>query len=146
MTLPPEEQVDINVGARVRTRREALGLSQDQVANALNVSSEQFASLERGEVRFNPSSLVRIATFLRVPISYLFGGESNPGNPASRTGQTTDADLSTISAALDENDLRDATEIARRILQVSRSPHRKNALQLLACAEAILQAFDEPPR
>ncbi len=64
--------VDLNVGARVRTRRKFLGLSQDDFAKALKLTVQQVQEHERGSKRIGASKLYEISRALEVPISYFF--------------------------------------------------------------------------
>jgi transcriptional regulator with XRE-family HTH domain len=68
--------VDLHVGARVRIRRKALGVSQEKVAHALGLTFQQVQKYERGTNRISASKLFEIATFLEVPVAYFFEGLS----------------------------------------------------------------------
>src|ERR1700738_316546 len=71
--------VDVLVGKRIRTRRTELGMSQTQLAEALNVTFQQVQKYERGVNRVTCSRLSDIATALNVPITFFF---SEPMRPA----------------------------------------------------------------
>jgi transcriptional regulator with XRE-family HTH domain len=64
--------VDQLVGARVRVRREAKGLSQTELGRALGISYQQVQKYELGRNRIGSSRLAAIAAFLEVPVSYFF--------------------------------------------------------------------------
>lgn len=66
--------VDLHVGARVRLRRKMLGMSQDQLAKALNLTFQQVQKYERGANRISASKLYTIACQLSVPIGFFFDG------------------------------------------------------------------------
>lgn len=68
------EPVDLYVGARVRARRKFLGVSQEQLADALNISFQQVQKYERGANRISASRLFEIARFLSAPVSHFFDG------------------------------------------------------------------------
>jgi transcriptional regulator with XRE-family HTH domain len=64
--------VDIHVGGRVRLRRSALGLSQDQLGAAVGLSFQQIQKYERGANRIGASRLFEMSKILQIPISYFF--------------------------------------------------------------------------
>lgn len=66
--------VDVHVGARVRVRRKALGLSQEALARTLELTFQQVQKYERGTNRISASKLYEIAKTLQVSISYFFDG------------------------------------------------------------------------
>jgi transcriptional regulator with XRE-family HTH domain len=68
MASSPDGSEDINVlvGARVRTEREALGLSQRAFAEKIGVSYNKIYTLEQGKTRMLVSDLIEIAAGLGV--------------------------------------------------------------------------------
>lgn len=78
--------VDRHVGARMRDRRVALGLTQQQVAEMIGVTYQQAHKYERGFNRISAGRLHVIAQVLRVDVSYFFEGLAEDG-PFSLTQQ-----------------------------------------------------------
>lgn len=70
-------QSDLNarIGARVKARREYLGYKQDDLAELLNTTRANTSRKESGNVLFTPEELVKVARFLRCPITYFFDDE-----------------------------------------------------------------------
>ena len=64
--------VDIHVGKRIRLRRTLLGLSQEQLGAALNITFQQVQKYERGANRVSASRLWDISQIIDVPIGYFF--------------------------------------------------------------------------
>jgi len=64
------------IGLRIRDRREYLRLSQQQVANRLNIKRETYSHYETGYSSVSAVILERIAKVLRCSISYLYGTEA----------------------------------------------------------------------
>ena len=64
--------VDVHVGKRIRLRRTLLGMSQEQLGNALNITFQQVQKYERGANRVSASRLWDISQIIDVPISYFF--------------------------------------------------------------------------
>ncbi len=70
--------VDLHVGGRVRMRRKLLGISQEQLADALGLTFQQVQKYERGANRVSASKLYEIAKTLQVPVSFFFDGLADP--------------------------------------------------------------------
>ena len=64
--------VDVHVGKRIRLRRTLLGMSQEQLGVALNITFQQVQKYERGANRVSASRLWDISQIIDVPISYFF--------------------------------------------------------------------------
>jgi transcriptional regulator with XRE-family HTH domain len=72
------DPIDIAVGARVRARRHALGLSQTQLAETLGITFQQVQKYEKGKNRISASVLVRAAARLDTTVQALVGEEDIP--------------------------------------------------------------------
>ena len=68
--------VDMHVGSRVRMRRLMLGISQGELADALDLSFQQVQKYEKGMNRIGASRLEHISRFLQVPVAFFFEGAS----------------------------------------------------------------------
>lgn len=68
--------VDVHVGARVRSRRMAVGLTQDKLAKAVGITFQQIQKYEKGANRVGASRLQAIARILEMPVSYFFADAS----------------------------------------------------------------------
>lgn len=66
--------IDRHVGQRVRLCRTLLGVSQEHLATAIGLTSQQVQKYERGWNRISASRLFTIARVLGVPVSYFFDG------------------------------------------------------------------------
>lgn len=75
----PADDIDAHVGARIRSRRKALELSQEQLAGAIGVTFQQVQKYERGFNRISASALYRAAQFLAVEPQWFF--DDLPGKP-----------------------------------------------------------------
>ena len=64
---------DVHVGKRIRIRRLLLGMNQETLANALDLTFQQVQKYEAGANRVSASRLAAMAEILGVPISYFFG-------------------------------------------------------------------------
>lgn len=72
MTRSPDPY-DIEVGNRLRQKRQERGLSQEALAAAANVSFQQLQKYETGANRMSLSKFRLLAGKLDVPMSYLLG-------------------------------------------------------------------------
>ena len=66
--------VDIHVGARVKSRRKALGISQEKLGEHLGVSFQQVQKYEKGTNRMGASRLHEISLALKTPVEFFFDG------------------------------------------------------------------------
>jgi transcriptional regulator with XRE-family HTH domain len=66
------DPVDVQVGARVRTRRLLIGMNQETLARALGLTFQQVQKYEGGANRVSASRLSQIAEILGVSISHFF--------------------------------------------------------------------------
>lgn len=64
--------VDTHVGRRLRSRRTILGLSQEELGDAVNITFQQIQKYERGSNRIGSSRLYEFAKILNVDVSYFF--------------------------------------------------------------------------
>ncbi len=64
--------VDIHVGSRVRMRRTLLGISQEKLGEAVDLTFQQIQKYERGANRIGASRLYEFSRILDVPVSFFF--------------------------------------------------------------------------
>lgn len=65
-------KIDLEVSKRLKQRRLELGLTQEQLANAVGVTFQQIQKYERGTNRISSSNLFALARILRTEITYFF--------------------------------------------------------------------------
>lgn len=66
--------VDVHVGKRIRHRRWLVGVTQQQLAEAVGIKFQQIQKYETGMNRVSASRLWDIAEALSVPVSFFFEG------------------------------------------------------------------------
>ena len=69
--------LELAIGARMRTRRRQLGLSQSELADKLGVSFQQVQKYERGANRVAASTLVAASLALGTTVAWMVGEESS---------------------------------------------------------------------
>ena len=75
--------IDRHVGARLRMRRMVVGLSQEKLGTALNITFQQIQKYEKGANRIGASRLQEIARILQVPPAFFFDGAPSGDAPAA---------------------------------------------------------------
>jgi transcriptional regulator with XRE-family HTH domain len=80
------DPVDVHVGRALRARRQELGQSQSDLAEALGVSFQQIQKYERGANRISASMMFRAARAQQVAPAYYFEG-LEPGERAPPTAE-----------------------------------------------------------
>ena len=61
-----------HLGAKLRMKRLALGLTQTKVAQAINVTFPQIQKYEKGTNGISSLRIMQLANFLKVPVVYFF--------------------------------------------------------------------------
>ena len=64
--------IDQHVGRRIKGKRIALALSEDDLASRLGVRRDVIEAYERGTVRIPGEHLLKLSESLGVPVSYFF--------------------------------------------------------------------------
>jgi transcriptional regulator with XRE-family HTH domain len=85
--------VDEYVGKRLRLRRNLLGLSQDELARRLGLTSQLIQKYEAGETRISASRLYGMAVQLAVPITWFFDeleGRKRPSVASKKSSEARD--------------------------------------------------------
>ena len=102
---------DKHVGARVRTRRLILGMTQSELGDACELTFQQIQKYEKGVNRIGSSRLAQIAAALGAPIAHFFEGLDEQTKPRG-----TEADLNLINTFMTT---KDGVRIARSIVRMA---------------------------
>jgi transcriptional regulator with XRE-family HTH domain len=78
--------VDLHVGQRLRHRRWLVGMTQQQLANAVGIKFQQIQKYESGANRISASRLYDLSNALDVDVSFFFEGLK----PAAQEGDAGD--------------------------------------------------------
>lgn len=71
---PDRNQIDAQIGRRIRELRAGRQLSADDLAQALGLSLEHYLQREDGRGRFSAEQLFQLARQLEVKMADIFGG------------------------------------------------------------------------
>lgn len=138
MTRLTKNPIDAYVGAQIKQRRTAVGMSQTVLANRLGITFQQVQKYEKGANRVGSSRLYEISEILDVPIQSFFDGvedvieDAKVRKPDVRTKDSTlekfDAFISSpggvdvIKAFVEIEDPAVRRQIASLVKSVSRAP------------------------
>src|ERR1700681_4779886 len=129
------DPVDVHVGARLRLRRNLVGMSQEQLGKASALTFQQIQKYERGINRMGASRLFQLAQLLRVPVYWFF--EDLPPKLSGQLSQTGDNDnrMASIEGTLaHDNQLlqrREALELIRAYYRIADPKQRRRVYELI---------------
>lgn len=129
--------VDIHVGTKVKSRRLMLGLSQEELANAIGLTFQQVQKYEKGTNRISVSRLMDISRALKSPVDYFLNGVAAQGKKFAIKGFSD-----TKQEALEGDPLtrRDVLDLVRAYQSIQ-TPQLKK--QLLEMAKAMAKAGND---
>jgi transcriptional regulator with XRE-family HTH domain len=87
-TRKKPNQIDVQVGARIRLRRTVVGMSQETLGKALGITFQQVQKYEKGTNRVGASRLQAISNALQMPVSLFF--EDSEGKEPLRSDFETE--------------------------------------------------------
>jgi transcriptional regulator with XRE-family HTH domain len=133
--------IDRLVGARVRLRRQALGMSQTELAQAIGLTFQQIQKYEQGKNRIGAGRLAKIAEVLRVPVAHFFEDLPAPGPSevaadalAAAMRERGSVDLVKAYAAISDRQVR------QRLLDLARALAGEEMTWADGAAETAAQA------
>ncbi len=101
MSVKSPDHIDVEVGHRIRIQRNALGLSQTELADHLGVTFQQVQKYERGVNRVGAGRLTKIANALQVPVTNLLGVDDGIGGKRKAHDETSSPlELLTVPGAV----------------------------------------------
>jgi transcriptional regulator with XRE-family HTH domain len=118
--------VDQYVGSRVRMRRLMLGMSQERLGDALDLTFQQIQKYEKGANRIGASRLQQIATILQVPVSFFFEGVPVQPNAA---GELAVPDIADFSMSLFSTS--DGLALAKAFVRIENRRLRRRIVDLV---------------
>ncbi|MEM1400358.1 MAG: helix-turn-helix transcriptional regulator [Pseudomonadota bacterium] len=114
----------MHVGARVKLRRNFLGMSQEKLGRAVGLTFQQVQKYEKGTNRVGASRLFELSQVLNVPISYFFDGAPT----GTLTGQ-----LAEEPAAYEADPMsrRETIDLVRAYYSIESQAIRRRVLELV---------------
>ena len=119
--------IDAHVGQKIRTRRNLLGMSQTELANAADITFQQVQKYEKGANRVGAGRLQQFSEALGVPPSYFFEGAPTIGKkqPAPHEGALSE------SAIVSFLGTREGAALVRAFMAVKQKPVRQNVIAFI---------------
>lgn len=77
--------VDIHVGRRLRDRRNALGVTQEFLADKVDLTFQQIQKYEKGVNRISASRLQQFANILKVDVAWFFDAAPGSNRPSKKS-------------------------------------------------------------
>jgi transcriptional regulator with XRE-family HTH domain len=119
--------IDRHVGNRVRMRRMMIGMSQEKLGAALDLTFQQVQKYEKGTNRIGASRLHRIASVLGVPIEFFYEGA--PHGSAAATGFAESPSSTYMSDFLSSNE---GVQLVKAFLAIKDPKIRRKVVELIA--------------
>jgi transcriptional regulator with XRE-family HTH domain len=119
-----DQNIDVLLGRRLRSRRRLMGLTQGQLAQLVGVRFQQIQKYEAGANRISAARIWGLAQALGVPASYFFDGlpslkgaesECAPDDGARLMDQAESVDLIRVFHQLGEQPRRRLLDLARSL-------------------------------
>lgn len=128
------------VGGRIRSRREKLGLTQRDVASALQVSGQAVSKWERGENAPDVGVLVELARLLGVSVDWLLGSYAVERDVIEATVMFTD--VQGFGRKVEQFSVRDAATWLNGLLyQMTEAIIRHDGVTVKYMGDAVLAFF-----
>lgn len=118
--------VDIHVGARIRLRRNMIGLSQEKLGDSLGITFQQIQKYEKGMNRVGASRLQAIANILNVPVTFFF--DDMPGQSGKGGGFDEENETTYVVGFLNSSE---GIQLARAFAKISDAKIRRKVLDLV---------------
>ena len=117
---------DLHVGARIRQRRQILGMTQTDLANKVGVKFQQLQKYETGANRVSASRLADIARATSTPVAWFFVGDGTADNLTDKWAcQTNDeCQLLDLFRNMTGQQRRSILEIGGQIIDATKARKR----------------------
>jgi len=118
-----KHHVDVHVGQRIRRRRWMLGMTQQQLGDAVGIKFQQIQKYETGMNRVSASRLYDIAKALDVQVAFFFDGMTENGVEAEEMVLT--AESCETAPSTDIFAEKETLELIRCYYQMPEEPRRR---------------------
>ena len=135
--------VDVHVGKRMRLRRMMMGLSQEEVAEALGVAFQQVQKYECAINRLSATRLWELGRVLQCQMSYFFDGMDDYTESASPRFLTGDTQVFGAQVADNNSNRPETIRLVRAYNAIKRPATRKQILDLAASLSTKPEAEDD---
>lgn len=117
--------VDVYVGLKVRIRRKFVGMSQEDLGEAIGLTFQQIQKYERGTNRISASKLFQIGKVLKTGVGYFFDGyrDDDSSEQLSASGSEKTVQRFLLSS--------EGVELAESFPRIANPKHRRRLLELV---------------
>ena len=78
-----EKQQLIEIGLRLRQRRQELGMNREKMSELADIGSGYYGQLEVGTSQMSVDTLIKLSRSMHLPMEYILFGEGyTPGDPS----------------------------------------------------------------
>jgi transcriptional regulator with XRE-family HTH domain len=105
--------IDKQVGSQVRARRQALGMSQSKLAEAVGLTFQQIQKYEKGANRVSASRLQQFSNILGVQVPFFF--QDSPSSSSQRKMKSADPAITHVSEFISSADGQDLMKAYMKI-------------------------------
>ena len=112
--------IDKHVGSRVRMRRMMLGMSQEKLGDAFDLTFQQVQKYEKGTNRISASRLQQMSNILQVPVPFFFEGA--PGQQKADGNAPSPADFFATT---------DGLALTKAFMQIKDAKLRRSIVKLV---------------
>jgi len=123
--------VDVHVGSRLRQRRTLLGMSQEKLGDAVELTFQQVQKYERGANRMGASRLYQFSQILDVPIHYFFEGLPSSMSAARKMTDHALNDQAQENLESDPMTKRETLELVRAYYSIKSPEVRKGVYEMV---------------
>jgi transcriptional regulator with XRE-family HTH domain len=137
--MDTSDPITVRVGARLRLRRNMLGLSQEKLGEAIGLTFQQVQKYERGANRIGASRLHELSRVLDVPVSFFFD-DTDPVRAPAMDGF---AEPPVEAFEADPLRKRETLELVRTYFSIADAAVRRRLLDLAKALAAESDILDE---
>jgi len=121
-----KHHVDVHVGQRIRRRRWMVGMTQQQLGEAVGIKFQQIQKYETGMNRVSASRLYEISKALDVPVAFFFEAVDQPAAEQESAANVTQLNVESSDApAADLFTDKEALELVRCYFRLPEEPRKR---------------------
>lgn len=91
----------VDIGNRINNRRRAMGYTQEQVADMMDVSIQMVSNLERGNKAIRIDNLLKLCQILQVSTDYILTGEQSENELSKKISKLSKRDYQLVCRLVD---------------------------------------------
>lgn len=135
--------VDVHVGERLRSRRSLLGLTQEKLAETVDLTFQQIQKYERGTNRVSASRLWQFSKVLKVPISYFFENYSEKAGAPEPAYGLSDNEQEGFSGEGDLMEKKETLALVREYYSIPDPKLRRDLFKMIKTMAASMRGDEK---